>query len=79
MRDGSRPLDNAFLEEQAERCRTLAEKADPFTRDRLLDLAAKYDDKLSQVSRASRTPRSLLETWVTNKHNMLANGLNSEK
>jgi len=61
MRDGSRPLDNAFLEEQAERCRTLAEKADPFTRDRLLDLAAKYDDKLSQVSRASRTRGSLLE------------------
>ena len=79
MRDGSRPLDNAFLEEQAERCRTLAEKADPFTRDRLLDLAAKYDDKLGQVSRASRTPRSLLETSATNKHNMLANGLNSEK
>ena len=79
MRDVSRPpLDNAFLEEQAERCRTLAEKADPFTRDRLLDLAAKYDDKLGQVSRASRSPGSLL-TWVKGKHNMLANGLSSEK
>ena len=79
MRDGSRPLDNAFFEEQADRCRALAEKADPFTRDRLLDLAAKYDDKLGQVSRASRSPGSLLETWVKDKHNMLANGLSSEK
>jgi len=55
-------VDNAFLREQAERCRTLAEKADPSTRSRLLDLAASYDDRLGQASRATRSLGSLLET-----------------
>jgi hypothetical protein len=34
-----------FLKEQAERCRSLAEKADPFTKERLLGLAQKYDER----------------------------------
>jgi hypothetical protein len=42
-----------FLKEHAARCRNLADKADEFTKRRLLDLAAKYDDRLSQPSRAS--------------------------
>ena len=72
-------MDIAFLSEQAERCRSLAEKADPFTRSRLLGLAAKYEDKLSRPSVASRSLGSLLEAWVKDKHGMLASGLRSEK
>jgi hypothetical protein len=57
-------MDSSFLKEQANRCRSLAEKADPFIKKRLLDLAAKYDVKLGVPSRASRTlgiPGSLLD------------------
>jgi hypothetical protein len=57
-------MDSSFIKEQADRCRRLAESADPFIKRRLLDLAAKYDDRLGLPSRASRTlgiPNSLLE------------------
>lgn len=57
-------MDTSLLKEQADRCRGLAENADPFTRRRLLDLAEKYENKLGQPSRASRSigiPGSLLE------------------
>ena len=47
-------MDSEFLRQQADRCRSLAEKADRFTKKRLLDLAAKYDDRLT---RALRSPR----------------------
>src|SRR4030081_802807 len=48
-------MDNSFLREHAARCRSLADKADEFTKRRLLNLAARYDDRLlSQTSRASR-------------------------
>jgi hypothetical protein len=48
-------MDNSFLRERAARCRSLADKADEFTKRRLLNLAARYDDRLlSQTSRASR-------------------------
>ena len=46
-------MDSAFLKEQAARCRSLADKADKFTKRRLLDLAAKYEDRLGQPSDAS--------------------------
>jgi len=36
-------MDKEYLKQQADRCRSLAEKADEFTKRRLLDLAAKYD------------------------------------
>jgi hypothetical protein len=58
-------MDNSFLKEQADRCRSLAEKADKFTKRRLLDLAAKYDQRLGSPSRASRAiaiPFNLVET-----------------
>jgi hypothetical protein len=48
-------MDISFLKEQANRCRSLAENADPFIKKRLLDLAAKYDARLGVPSRASRT------------------------
>ena len=57
-------MENSFLKEQADRCRLLAENADPFTKRRLLDLAEKYEDRLDRPSRASRAlgiPGSLLE------------------
>ena len=57
-------MDSSFLKEQADRCRNLAEKADPFIKRRLLDLAEKYDDRLGRPSRAVRTlgiPGSLME------------------
>jgi hypothetical protein len=54
-------MDLATLREQAERCRRLAEHADPFTQKRLMDLAAEYDARIAQLeprpSAASRILR----------------------
>jgi hypothetical protein len=36
-------MDSDFLKQRAAHCRFLAEKADPFIKRRLLDLAAKYE------------------------------------
>ena len=47
-------MDQEFFRQQALRARDLAEKADPFTRNRLLALAGKYDAKAGGPSRASR-------------------------
>ena len=46
-------MDDSVLREHAARCRSLADKADEFTKRRLLDLAAIYDSKMSWPSRAS--------------------------
>lgn len=51
------PVDSSFLKELADRCRTLAENTDQFTKRRLLDLAAKYDDRSGRPSRALLTLR----------------------
>jgi hypothetical protein len=64
-------MDSSFLEEQADRCRALAEKADQFTKRRLLDLADKYDHRLGRHSRATRTlaiPGSLPEARFQENH-----------
>jgi len=47
-------MDQEFFKRQALRARDLVEKADPFTRKRLLDLAGKYDAKAGGPSRAAR-------------------------
>ena len=47
-------MDEEFYRQQALRVRDLAAKADPFTRRRLLDLAARYDAKGGAPSPASR-------------------------
>lgn len=47
-------MDQEFYRQQARRARDLAERADPFTRKRLLDPADSYDVKGSGPSRASR-------------------------
>jgi len=64
-------MDSSFLKEQADRCRGLAENADPFIKKRLLDLAEKYEDKLGRPSRAVRTlriPTTLLEAPLQDGH-----------
>jgi hypothetical protein len=47
-------MDQEFYRQQAQRARDLAERADPFARKRLLDLADSYDVKGGGPSRASR-------------------------
>jgi hypothetical protein len=47
-------MDSEFYREQALRARDLAEKADQFTRKRLLALAERCDAKAGGPSRASR-------------------------
>jgi hypothetical protein len=54
-------MDSEFYREQALRARNLAEKADQFTRKRLLALAERYDAKAGGPSRASR----IIERAVT--------------
>jgi hypothetical protein len=50
-----RAMDESFLKEHAARCRSLADKADEFTKRRLLDLASRYENRLrGRASRASR-------------------------
>ena len=48
-------MDTNFLKAQAERCRSLAENTDEFTKRRLLDLAAKYDKRLAAAGRSAAT------------------------
>jgi hypothetical protein len=43
-----------YFKQQADRVRAMADKADPFTKKRLLDLADRYDAKLGKPSRATR-------------------------
>jgi hypothetical protein len=50
-------MNDEYFRQQAARVRALADKADPFTRKRLLDLAERYDAKLGRPSRASRQLR----------------------
>jgi hypothetical protein len=47
-------MDQEFYRQQAQRARDLAEKADQFTRKRLLALAERYDAKGGGPSKASR-------------------------
>jgi hypothetical protein len=58
-------MDNSFLEEQAARCRQLAERSDPFTKRRLLHLAANYEDRL--LGKPSVPPAA----WLTCRLNCL--------
>jgi hypothetical protein len=51
-----------FFEERARLVRSLADKADPFTKVRLLKLAERYDDRLglqSKTVRENKTPIGL--------------------
>jgi hypothetical protein len=52
---------NQFIEERAKLIRSLAEKADPFTKARLLKLAEHYEGRLRK---ASRPPKAVAVTSV---------------
>jgi hypothetical protein len=57
-------MDSSFLKQQADRCRTLAQNADPFIKQRLLNLALRYDARSDPPTKPRRTfgmPGSLLE------------------
>jgi hypothetical protein len=54
-------MDDEFIRELATRCRSLAEKADDFTKRRLLDLAASYESKVGRPSRATSLLRITLD------------------
>jgi hypothetical protein len=60
-------VDTNFLRAHAERCRSLAENADEFTKRRLLDFAATYDKRIwaagpSAATRILTAPLHLAET-----------------
>jgi hypothetical protein len=60
-------MDIEFFKQQALRARDLAEKADPFTRKRLLALAETYDAKAGAPSKASmmiERPVPLAQGWT---------------
>jgi hypothetical protein len=48
LRPGVGVMDSEFIKERAAHCGFLAEKADPFIKRRLLDLAAKYEADFSK-------------------------------
>ncbi len=59
-------MESELFRQQALRARHLAEKADPFIRKRLLDLADRYDARAGGPSRASRAigrPVSVSSGW----------------
>ena len=45
-------MDEKFLEQRSRLLRKLAQSADPFTRERLINLAERYDDCLPALSKA---------------------------
>ena len=47
-------MDEAFMKQRAKEVRDLAAKADPFIKQRLLDLADQYDARIGKPSRAVR-------------------------
>ncbi|WP_354046550.1 hypothetical protein [Bradyrhizobium sp. LB12.1] len=52
-------MEQEFYRGLAQRVRGMAEKADPFTRRRLLDLAKRYDSKGGQRSASGPAERPL--------------------
>jgi hypothetical protein len=54
-----RVMEQEFYQGLAQRVRVIAEKADPFTRRRLLDLAKRYDAKGGPSVRSETTERPL--------------------
>lgn len=58
-------MDTNFLKAHAERCRSLAENANQFTKRRLLDLAANYEKRLKAAGPSAAT-RFLKTPFTTN-------------
>jgi hypothetical protein len=59
-------MNDEFLQKRARAVRMMADKADPFTKKRLLDLADRYE---SSIVRPSRAVRSLSTQCVTDQPN----------
>jgi hypothetical protein len=55
-------MDLAILKEQAERCRRLAKHADPFTEQRLLDLASEYEARIAKLEPRPSAASRMLRT-----------------
>jgi hypothetical protein len=55
-------MDLATLKEQAERCHRLAKHADPFTAQRLLDLAAEYEVRIAKLEPRPSAASRMLRT-----------------
>jgi len=47
-------MNDAYFKEQSRRVRAIADNADPFTKKRLLALAASYDARIGRAPRAAR-------------------------
>jgi hypothetical protein len=65
-------MDSEFIKQCAAHCRSLAEKADPFIKRRLLDLAVKYDARLNPPKRTFGISGSLLEALLPSQPNSAA-------
>jgi len=65
-------MDSEFLKQRAAHCRFLAEKADPFIKRRLLDLATSYDARLDPPpqKRTFGIPGSILEALLPSQRNV---------
>lgn len=65
LRPGVGVMDSKFLKQRAAHCRVLAERADPFIKRRLLDLASSYDAKLDPpTNRTLGIPGSIMEALL---------------
>ena len=61
-------MNDDFFKQQAARVRAIADRADPFTRKRLLDLAERYELKAGKPSRATGSDRPIpLPTGILNR------------
>ena len=47
-------MNDTYFKEQSRRVRAIADKADPFTKKRLLALAESYDARIGRPARAAR-------------------------
>jgi len=47
-------MNDTYFKEQSQRVRAIADKADPFTKKRLLALAESYDARIGRPARATR-------------------------
>jgi hypothetical protein len=58
-------MNDDYFREQASRIRAMADKADPFTKKRLLDLALTYDARLCRIP---RSPAKLPSVAINSQH-----------
>jgi hypothetical protein len=58
-------MNDDYFGEQASRVRAMADKADPFTKKRLLDLAQTYDARLGRIP---RSPAKLPSVSINSQH-----------